>query len=246
MKRNGLLIVIIVIASFAFLQGVETWKQESLTRLTESGISISFPDGSFLGEDSLTGYQAALVLGEVLRTIDETTGCVAKEPASSFSFSDVPETHWASSAVKRLEPLGLADAFPSGEFKGDEFLSGYQTAFVVTKVLGVLEEQVSCGLEGSKSTLVRMRSELDALQAELEAGALQGPAGPPGEQGPVGPVGPMGPTGPAGPPGEPGSRGEQGPAGPTGPAGSRGETGPIGPAGPPGEPGLAGPAGSRW
>ncbi len=238
-----LLIALAVLGTLGAVQQTADWRSDAVASLADAGVPVSFPDGSFLGSDPLTGYQAAVLLNNLLETIQARTGCgqiIVASNTPTTSFSDVPEDHWAAGAVARLASLGVGEAFPSGEFRGGEFLTGYQTAFLVSRVLEVLAAQTGCGALEVQETVSTLALQVTDVQNALAAGTLQGPPGPqgpPGEQGPPGPSGEPGPPGPQGPPGE------QGLTGPAGPAGAQGLTGPIGPPGPPGPEGPPGPQG---
>ena len=235
----GALAVVGALTVVNAVQQVADWRSEAVAELADAGVPVSFPDGSFLGSDPLTGYQAAVLLNDLLETVYARTGCGQEVVAANTptTFSDVPAGHWAAEAVARLASLGIGEAFPSGEFRGGEFLTGYQTAFLVGRVLEVLAAQTDCGARSVQETVGTLALEVSNVQEALAAGTLQGPPGPPGPQGPPGE---SGPPGPQGPPGEPGL---VGPAGPPGPQGLAGPTGPGGPEGPPGPQGPSGPQG---
>ena len=238
----ALLGVLAALGVVGAVQQAADWRSEAVSELADAGVPVSFPDGSFLGSDPLTGYQAAVLLNGLLETVYAQTGCgqnVVASSASTTSFSDVPEGHWAAPAVARLASLSIDEAFPSGEFRGGEFLTGYQTAFLVSRVLDVLAAQTGCGALAVQDTVDTLAAQVSEVQGALAAGPLQGPPGPAGEPGP------QGPPGPAGEPGPPGPQGAQGLTGPTGPQGEQGLTGPGGPAGPPGAEGLQGPPGPQ-
>lgn len=236
-------IVVLTLAGFALVQSGGDWRSQAVESLSAEGIDPAFPDGSFLGEGTLTGYQAALLVDRLLSIVDERTGCpdeVAGLPTPEFRFQDQPEGHWASDAVRTVGALGVAEAFPEGEFKGSEFLTGYQTALLVSRALEVVEAKTACGESAAFDVASELTERLDTLEEGIADGSLRGPAGPkgdPGEPGPAGPPGPPGPPGPAGEDGLAGAPGERGPPGPPGPAGP---AGPVGPAGEPGPPGADG------
>lgn len=227
------------------MQAGGDWRSQAVERLGEEGIDPAFPDGSFLGEGTLTGYQAAVLIDRLITVVDENAGCpdpLAGLPTPEASFGDVPADHWASEAVERVAALDVGVAFPEGQFRGAEFLSGYQTAFLVARALDVVEAKVACGENAADEQQTALVQRLDELESQIASGALQGPPGPPGAQGEQGPPGPQGPTGESGPPGPSGPQGETGMAGVDGEPGPPGPQGPAGPAGPAGEPGMPGAA----
>lgn len=244
MRRCLAVLGVLTILGFALAQSSdEDWKREAVTDLGDAGVSVSFPDGSFLGDNSLTGYQAAVMIDQLLSRVDERTGCtdpMAGLPDPDFSFGDVPQDHWAYASVERLAELGVRDAFPDGEFHGDSFLTGYQTALLVSKAVDLIDAKTACGEQGFETRLGDLAAELQDLHGEVASGALQGPPGPAGPQGPAGPAGPAGTDGVDGADGERGIPGPIGAVGPAGPTGLRGPSGPAGPAGPAGPRGADG------
>lgn len=233
--------LIVLLAAFGLTQGGDSqWGRQAVQGLSEGGVDVTFPDGSFLGEGTLTGYQAAVLVDRMLSQMDLATGCpdqLVAGPDGEFQFTDVPSDHWASASVARVATLGVAPAFPSGEFDGDSFLTGYQTALLLERALDLAMEKVECGEARLYERVDALAGQLGTVLSAMDAGEFVGPAGPAGPEGPAGPAGPEGPPGPAGergPIGLPGQPGQTGAAGPTG------EPGPPGPPGPPGETGPAG------
>ena len=238
--RHVLVLALVLIAGFGFLQTAgDAWKSEAVNQLSQAGVNISFPDGAFLGEDTLTGYQAAVLFADLLNKVNAATGCPDTTAAPAFAFVDVPPDHWARPSLERISALEVSQAFPDGNFRGDQFLTGYQTAYIAGKILETLDSKVECGVGDMRSIISQLQNDYGTLQTNLASGALQGPAGPQGPEGPAGPPGPVGAPGPAGPPGLKGDRGAAGVAGPAGPTGPRGFAGEAGPVGPSGSAGLS-------
>jgi hypothetical protein len=238
--RHVLVLGVIFTAGFALLQTAgDAWKSEAVNKLSQAGVNISFPDGAFLGEDTLTGYQAAVLFADLLNKVNAATGCPDTATPPAFAFVDVPPDHWARPSLERISALNISQAFPDGNFRGDQFLTGYQTAYIAGRILETLDQKVECGVGDMRSIIAQLQTDYGTLQANLASGALQGPPGPQGPEGPAGPPGPVGAPGPAGPPGLKGDRGTAGAAGPAGPTGPRGFAGEAGPVGPPGTAGLS-------
>lgn len=233
--------IVVLLAAFGLTQGGDDqWGRAAVQGLSEGGVDVTFPDGSFLGEGTLTGYQAAILVDRMLSQVDAATGCPDQLVAGTddFAFTDVPEGHWAADAVARVATLGVGAAFPDGEFSGDGFLTGYQTAMLLERALALSMAKIECGEARLYERVDSFGGQLEQVLAAMEAGEFVGP------QGPVGPPGPTGETGPAGAEGPPGPRGERGPIGLPGPRGEPGPTGESGPQGPVGPPGETGPAGA--
>src|SRR5690606_39554904 len=109
--------VLLALAIGLTQSGNQEWGRSAVRNLTEAGVEVSFPDGSFLGDGTLTGYQAAILVDRLLSQIDVSTGCpdlVTGLPDGEFDFGDVPEGHWAAGAARRVAALGVRQAFPDG------------------------------------------------------------------------------------------------------------------------------------
>lgn len=50
-------------------------------------------------------------------------------------FPDMPDDHWAASAVKAVKAAGVMNGVPSGDFEGDRPVTRYELAAVVAKLL---------------------------------------------------------------------------------------------------------------
>jgi len=85
---------------------------------------------------------------------------VAQQP-----FADVPQDHWAYNAVSRLAEAGLLEGYPDGTFAGGRYLTRYEFAQAIARMVDRLEQMGG------------------------------GEPGPPGAPGPAGPPGPPGPGG---------------------------------------------------
>lgn len=121
-KRLGVLLFVLsaTLLGTALVQTADSsWRGAAVDDLNRAGVDVAFPDGSFLGEDALTGYQAAALAGRLLQTIDARSGCATELPPEPTGlFADVPADHWSQAALRRLSTLQLNDAFPDG-FDGD-------------------------------------------------------------------------------------------------------------------------------
>ncbi|MFW5897592.1 MAG: S-layer homology domain-containing protein, partial [Halanaerobium sp.] len=63
-------------------------------------------------------------------------------PAFGESFSDVPGDHWAYDAINKLVAAGIVEGYPDGEYKGDENMTRYEMAVMVSRALdNIVDEQ---------------------------------------------------------------------------------------------------------
>ncbi len=192
--------------------------------------------------------------------------------AAQEAFPDIPQGHWAGDAVSRITDIGIITGFPDGTFRGNEAITRYQAAIVISRLLDVLNQNMAASQAMTDADMAAIRSAIGELAAEIDSlGArLATVEATKAEQAEVtalreqvallnaelaalrdaiaagslqGPAGPAGPQGPQGLQGEAGLNGVDGAAGPAGPAGPQGPAGPAGPAGPQGPQGPQGPAG---
>ena len=230
------MVACIALHGVAWSQG-DAWRQEAVDVLAAADIPTAFPTGAFLSDEPLTGYQLAYMVAAMAGRLAERSACPVLPLVAGAGFDDVPSGHWAADAVALVAGLDVMDAFPDGRFEGDTFLSGFQTALLMSRLVALLDAAVECGQASLGGRMHEVETGFAEVLTAVASGALQGPPGPPGaagEDGEPGPAGAVGPAGPAGPPGADGA---------TGPPGLPGPTGASGPMGPAGEPGLDGPPG---
>ena len=60
--------------------------------------------------------------------------------AYSVPFSDVPASHWACQAVSEMADKGIVQGFPNETFKGNENLSRFQLAMIISRMLASIEQ----------------------------------------------------------------------------------------------------------
>ena len=85
--------------------------------------------------------------------------------ASAAKFSDVPPGHWAEEAVYKLADEGIILGFPDGTYRGNEFLTRYQAALLIYRLLERLRAEFSAGVD--QETLAALRNAVQELAAEL-------------------------------------------------------------------------------
>ncbi|MGC8862704.1 MAG: S-layer homology domain-containing protein [Armatimonadota bacterium] len=62
-------------------------------------------------------------------------------PASE-QFKDVPDDHWAASAVQKLKDLGVVEGYPDGTFRGNQPVTRYELAAALVRFSEFLQESV--------------------------------------------------------------------------------------------------------
>ncbi|WP_133516444.1 S-layer homology domain-containing protein [Halanaerobium saccharolyticum] len=72
-------------------------------------------------------------------------------PAFAQSFSDVPSDHWAYDAINKLVAAGIVEGYPDGEFKGQQSMTRYEMAVMVSRALDkIADEQQALANEVDK------------------------------------------------------------------------------------------------
>lgn len=153
------------------------WAGEAVERIAELGIVVGHPDGSYLGDDAFTRYQAALVVRRLLDVIDRNVGAAA-------AFAD-----------EGIAALRVAMARHEGELDDLEArvaaLEGAEAGETGAVRVAELERRV----EALDAEIARLS------EALAEVRPTPGRAGPQGPERASGPQGAEGPRGPAGAPG---------------------------------------------
>ena len=83
------------------------------------------------------------------------------------TFLDVPVGHWAGNAVEELVRSGILVGFPNGTFQGENAVSRYEVALIVSRLLDVVDRRVAPGLQETEQLLAR----LEALSTEWRSSA---------------------------------------------------------------------------
>jgi hypothetical protein len=65
---------------------------------------------------------------------------VALTTTFAAPFPDVPESHWASSAVQTLKAKGVLEGYPDGLYRGKRAASRYEMAMALSRVVAKLEQ----------------------------------------------------------------------------------------------------------
>jgi hypothetical protein len=186
------------------------WAEDAVARITDLGIIIGFPDGSFRGDEAITRFQSALVISRLLNVVQanlDAARILGEDNLTSLQNAVAELTAELENIDDRV--TSLEDA-RSDVVESESRLEALERSFLL--------------LEIRNAELV---AELEELQEQIASGALRGPQGPEGPAGPQGPEGPAGPQGPEGPAGPQGPEGPAGPQGPEGPAGPQGPRGPV-------------------
>jgi len=92
--------------------------------------------------------------------------------ASAEDFTDITSEHWAYEAVMHLSSLDIIDGYPDGTFQGEERISRYEAAVIVSRALEIFDitaEELREGIEEARDAAeeVAISSEEAAEMAEI-------------------------------------------------------------------------------
>jgi len=68
--------------------------------------------------------------------------------AGHGSFSDVPADHWAYNAINKLVAAGIVEGYPDGEYKGQQSMTRYEMAVMVSRALDNIVDEMEAMGEG--------------------------------------------------------------------------------------------------
>jgi len=67
---------------------------------------------------------------------------VAVGVSAAGMFPDVPATHWAYPYVSHLKDKGIVIGYPDGTFKGNQNITRYEEAAMISRLIGLLETEI--------------------------------------------------------------------------------------------------------
>ena len=103
--------------------------QKAAEVLKQCEIMEGYGDGTFRGDKTMNRYEISLTLSIFL----DKTGAL-KNGTFKSNFSDVPEKHWAYSAVSKLASVELMEGYGDGTFRGDRNMTRYELALIISKM----------------------------------------------------------------------------------------------------------------
>ena len=79
---------------------------------------------------------------------------------AQIKLKDVPDDHWAASAVYDLIRLGVTKGYPDGTFRGDKPINRYETAIFLSKLhQAVAGEDLKAEIQALRDQLVEIKQE---------------------------------------------------------------------------------------
>jgi S-layer homology domain len=95
----------------------------------------------------------------VLFTAFAVVMAIAIPASAQVKFKDVPDSHWASSAVYDLVKLGVTKGYPDGTFRGKNKITRYETAVFLSKLAKALgaSSNVKADVAALKKDVARLK-----------------------------------------------------------------------------------------
>lgn len=110
---------------FADLQN--HFARECIVKLAQQKIVSGYPDGQFRPDATMTRAEFAAVLNQAFPTVEPVK--------SAISFSDVPQTYWAYSAIQSAYQREFFVGYPDGTFRPSQTLPRVQATVVLANGL---------------------------------------------------------------------------------------------------------------
>ena len=104
------------------------WLTDQIAKLCRDGYLYVPRDKKFHGDDKLTRYDVAYVMGKVAQNLDGIS-------SANVTFNDVPKSHWAYQRVGMAVKSGLMEGFKDGTFRGDQPVTRYEMAIILERAL---------------------------------------------------------------------------------------------------------------
>jgi len=86
-------------------------------------------------------------------------------------YRDVPAEHWAASSVNNLVKLGVTQGYPDGTFRGENFISRYETSVFLSKLAHAGQTRSAINeklMEELRSEVYKLRYTLDQYKKPIE------------------------------------------------------------------------------
>lgn len=132
------------------------WAWDEIRRLERMGLVSGYPDGQFKGTAPVDRYQFAVFLIRMVVMIDFAmwealpsydSGLRRSSRYNPFSYSDVPEDHWAIRDIRRLTDAGFALDSGDHTFEGDRPFTRYEMARVLIALNDRFEKELEEALQ---------------------------------------------------------------------------------------------------
>jgi pyridoxine 5-phosphate synthase len=110
---------------------------------------------------------------EAILTFELKTLGVSQEAPKTETqlFKDVPAEHWAASSVNNLVKIGVTQGYPDGTFRGENFISRYETSVFLSKLAHAGQTRAAVNeklMEELRSEVYKLRYTLDQYKKPIE------------------------------------------------------------------------------
>ncbi|CCY24302.1 s-layer domain-containing protein [Brachyspira sp. CAG:484] len=133
------------------------WASEEIQILTDKGVIVGYPDGTFKPDDNVTRAEFASMAIKALGQQHTTV-------AQPVAFTDITEEFWAYDAIQKALFFDLISCPPSGEpFRPDDTVTRAESMTVAVNALTT--EQISA--QKAKEVLSRKYADADKIPEEF-------------------------------------------------------------------------------
>ena len=103
------------------------WAAQFIQQLSQRGVIVGFPDGSFRPEEPVTRAQFAAMVNKAFQKAQQR---------QAINFSDVPSNYWASSAIQQAYTIGFLSGYPGNRFEPNQAIPREQVLVSLANGLG--------------------------------------------------------------------------------------------------------------
>ena len=103
------------------------WAAQFIQQLSQLGVIVGFPDGSFRPEEPVTRAQFAAMVDKAFQK---------SQQRQAIAFTDVPSNYWASSAIGKAYSIGFLAGYPGNRFGPNQAIPRQQVLVSLANGLG--------------------------------------------------------------------------------------------------------------
>ena len=140
--------------------GTWSWASDAIYECYEEGIINGYTDGTYLPDSNLTRAEAAKIIALTYGLSSD---------ASSSSFSDVSDSHWALAYIEACVEAGIISGYTDGTFLPEQNVTRAEMAQMIAAASGL-----SSDAETSSFSDVSSGWALAYIEACVEAGIITG------------------------------------------------------------------------
>ncbi|HSA06952.1 MAG TPA: S-layer homology domain-containing protein [Candidatus Gastranaerophilales bacterium] len=118
------------------------WAYKQISALTDENVLVGYPDGTFMPDESATKAEFATMVIKALRQENAPL-------TETFSFEDVPYSHWAFNIIQRAIGFDLIKNSSDGLFKPEDTITKAEAMSIMVAALNINE----LGMEKAKQSI---------------------------------------------------------------------------------------------